>query len=499
MNAAERLLDDPRLATLFAALAKTGAETRVVGGAVRDALFGLPPHEIDLATTALPEAVMAAAQAAGLKGVPTGIEHGTVTIVVAGTPFEVTTLREDVQTDGRYAIVRFGGDFEQDARRRDFTVNALSLTPDGKLHDYTGGLKDLAERRIRFIGDAATRIREDYLRVLRFFRFNASHGEGGFDREGLHELILARDNLSRLSRERIRAEVVKLLPARRAPEIMRRDVAGRHHRGVARHGLSGAAGTARGFRGGAGRRKATPCFASPRSRVERRGHGSPARPAAPVERRTCAPCRRCADARSLHGRETPPPVSHLREMLFLAGSRAAADALALAFAESGASPDDPQWLEAASYLDETPAPVFPIKGADLIARGVAPGRQLGTVLKSLQAKWIRRRLPARSCGRAAIAGRCSAGKEIALSRELIPPLYGEGGPAERGRVGSGPITDIAAQTPPAVFDRRPPRGGEVWGSSESSGPNLARDRIPHLYGEGGPAKRVGWGPAPSRS
>ncbi len=198
MKAAQRLLDDPRLATLFAALAKTGAETRVVGGAVRDALLGLPPHEIDLATSALPEAVLNASRAAGLKGVPTGIEHGTVTIVIAGAPFEVTTLREDVETDGRFAKVRFGGDFEQDAKRRDFTINALSLSPDGEIHDYAGGLADIAARRIRFIGDAATRIREDYLRILRFFRFNASHGEGPFDREGLHESIVARENLSRL-------------------------------------------------------------------------------------------------------------------------------------------------------------------------------------------------------------------------------------------------------------------------------------------------------------
>jgi len=221
MTDAARLLDDPRLATLFAALAPTGAETRVIGGAVRDALYGLPPHEIDLATTALPDAVMRAAATAGIKAVPTGIAHGTVTLVVAGAPYEVTTLREDVETDGRFAKVRFGGDFEQDARRRDFTVNALSLPPDGKLHDYVGGLDDLAARRIRFIGDAATRIREDYLRVLRFFRFNASHGEGAFDRDGLHESILARAQLARLSRERVRAELLKLLVARRAPEVLR--------------------------------------------------------------------------------------------------------------------------------------------------------------------------------------------------------------------------------------------------------------------------------------
>lgn len=393
MNAAERLLDDPRLATLFSALARTGAETRVVGGAVRDALFGLPPHEIDLATTALPEAVLAAARAAGLKGVPTGIEHGTVTIVVAGTPFEVTTLREDVETDGRYAVVRFGGDFEQDARRRDFTVNALSLSPDGRLHDYTGGLKDIAERRIRFIGDAATRIREDYLRVLRFFRFNASHGEGGFDREGLHEAIVARDNLARLSRERIRAELIKLLPARRAPEIMRvmsqagiiEVLLGMGY--PARLERLAAFEAAQSKKGDAVLRLAafSVLIAEDADRLRDR-----------LRLSNDEQARLHAAARALlplHGRDAPPPVSHLREMLFLCGARAAADALALAFAESGASPDDPSWRAAATYLDETPAPVFPIKGADLLARGVSPGRELGATLKSLQSKWIRAGFP----------------------------------------------------------------------------------------------------------
>jgi tRNA nucleotidyltransferase/poly(A) polymerase len=390
---AERLLDDPRLATLFAALAPTGAETRVVGGAVRDALFGLPPHEIDLATTALPDTVLAAARAAGLKGVPTGIEHGTVTIVVAGAPFEVTTLREDVETDGRYAVVRFGGDFEQDARRRDFTVNALSLSPDGKLHDYVGGLKDIADKRIRFIGDAATRIREDYLRVLRFFRFNASHGAGALDREGLHESILARDHLARLSRERIRAEIVKLLPARRAGEIMRE----MSQAGVieallgmgfpARLERLAAFETARGRAGDAVLRLAAFSVLIEEDAERLRSR---------LRLYNDEHARLLAAARArvpLHGRDAPPPVSHLREMLFLCGSRAACDALALAFAESAAAPDDPEWLAAANYLDETPAPVFPIKGADLLARGVAPGRELGATLKALQANWIRAGFP----------------------------------------------------------------------------------------------------------
>ncbi len=393
MKGVERLLDDPRLATLFAALAKTGAETRVVGGAVRDALFGLEPHEIDLATTALPELVLEAARGSGLKGVPTGIEHGTVTIVVAGTPYEVTTLREDVETDGRYAIVRFGGSFEQDAKRRDFTVNALSLTPDGKLHDYTGGLQDIAARRIRFIGDAATRIREDYLRVLRFFRFNASHGEGGFDREGLHESILARENLARLSRERIRAEIIKLLPARRAPEVMR----AMSHAGIievllgmgypARLERLAAFEAARGKKPDAVLRLAAFSILITED-------GDRLRERLRLSNEETARLHGAAKTlAALHGIDAPPPVSHLREMLFLSGARAAGDALALAFAESGAAPDDRQWLEAARYLDETPAPTFPITGADLVARGLAPGRELGATLKALQAKWIRAGFP----------------------------------------------------------------------------------------------------------
>lgn len=393
MKNMRRLLDDPRLATVLAALAKTRAETRVVGGAVRDALMGFAPHEIDIATTALPDAVLAAAREAGLKAVPTGIEHGTVTIVVAGAPFEVTTLREDLETDGRYAKVRFGNDFEQDAKRRDFTVNALSLSPDGELHDYTGGLADLHARRIRFIGDAATRIREDYLRVLRFFRFNASHGDGAIDRDGLHEAILAREHLGRLSSERLRAELLKLLPAPRAPEIIRV----MSHAGIievilgmgypARLIRLAAFEKAQGKTPDAMLRLAAFAVATieDANRLRHRLRLSNDEYSRLVEAsRTCA---------ALHGIERPPPVSHLREMLFLCGSRTAADALALAFAESGAPPDDAQWLESARYLDETPAPAFPIRGADLIARGVAPGRNLGAALKTLQAKWIHAGFP----------------------------------------------------------------------------------------------------------
>src|SRR5215467_13409433 len=150
---------------------------------------------------------------AAWKTVPTGIEHGTVTVLIGGKPFEVTTLRRDVETYGRKAKVVFGRDWVADAMRRDFTINALSLSADGQLHDYVGGLADLTARRVRFIGDPAQRIAEDYLRILRFFRFHAAYAHGAPDPAGLHACIVARNGLRSLSRERVRAELMKLLVA----------------------------------------------------------------------------------------------------------------------------------------------------------------------------------------------------------------------------------------------------------------------------------------------
>src|SRR5205814_448523 len=152
-------------------------------------------------------------EAAGFKAVPTGIEHGTVTVVVDGRPFEVTTLREDVETFGRHAKVAFGRDWQRDAERRDFTMNALFLSRDGTVHDFVGGLADLEARRVRFIGDPSQRIAEDYLRILRFFRFHAWYGEGAPDASGLHACIAERAGIETLSRERIRTELLKLMVA----------------------------------------------------------------------------------------------------------------------------------------------------------------------------------------------------------------------------------------------------------------------------------------------
>src|SRR5258707_4272361 len=197
-------------------LSSNGEEARVVGGAVRNALLKIPTGDIDIATTALPDEVIRRAKAAGIKSVPTGIDHGTVTLVVDAQPFEVTTLREDTETFGRKAKVAFGRDWVGDAHRRDFTINALSVGPDGVVHDYVGGLDDIAARRVRFIGEAEQRIAEDYLRILRFFRIHAAYGAGEPDRAGYLACIAGRAGLATLSAERVRMEMLKLVVAQGA-------------------------------------------------------------------------------------------------------------------------------------------------------------------------------------------------------------------------------------------------------------------------------------------
>ena len=177
---------------VFDALSGEGVETRAVGGAVRNAFLKLPVAEVDLATTATPQEVIALAEKAGLKAVPTGIEHGTVTVIADGAPFEVTTLRRDVETFGRHAEVAFTRDWEADAKRRDFTLNALYADREGRVFDPLRGYDDLAAGRVRFIGDPAERIREDYLRILRFFRFNAYYGKGPLDEAGLKACVRER-------------------------------------------------------------------------------------------------------------------------------------------------------------------------------------------------------------------------------------------------------------------------------------------------------------------
>ena len=208
-------LTDPATRQVCAALTIDGAAAFFVGGCVRNALLGAPVSDLDIATDAPPETVIALAKRARIKAIPTGIEHGTVTLVQSGIPFEVTTFRKDVATDGRRAVVAFSTNIAEDAQRRDFTMNALYAAPDGTVVDPLNGLKDLNARKVRFIGDATARIREDYLRSLRYFRFHAWYGDHseGFDPEALSAIASNLDGLARLSKERVTAELLKLLSA----------------------------------------------------------------------------------------------------------------------------------------------------------------------------------------------------------------------------------------------------------------------------------------------
>lgn len=211
-------------ATLLGFLRVAG-DARPVGGCVRDSLLGQPPAQgagvdIDIATTLLPQRVVEVLGAAGVKTIPTGIAHGTVTAIHAGQAFEITTLRADVATDGRHASVRFDADWATDAARRDFTINAIYLCAEGQLYDPQGGVADLASRKVRFIGRAADRIAEDYLRILRFLRFSARFADD-LDEEGWLACVTARDGLTQLSRERIWAELGRIFRTQRAPMAIR--------------------------------------------------------------------------------------------------------------------------------------------------------------------------------------------------------------------------------------------------------------------------------------
>ncbi len=384
------LLADPGLARVLALLNGDGEQARVVGGAVRNALMGRPHTDHDVTTTAVPDVVVARARAAGLRTIPTGIAHGTVTVLAEGRPFEVTTLREDVETDGRHAVIRFGRDFEQDAMRRDFTINALSVDLAGRIHDYTGGLDDLAAERVRFIGDPATRIREDYLRTLRFFRFSAEYAGGALDPDGLAATVVERDGLARLSRERVRQELLKLVAARRAPEA----VAAMSEAGLLGPLLTGVPQPRRLARlvaiapeAGALPRLAALGVIVPEDAERLRemlklSNAEEARLEAAAE----------VLAR-LHGGVEPPSPRLLRELLFDRGRTGADDGVLLAWTESGAPVDDAGWAAARRFLADTPEPRLPFSGSDLIARGIPAGKPLGAALKRLQAAWIRAGFP----------------------------------------------------------------------------------------------------------
>ena len=380
-------LAEPDLARVLALLNPPGEETRVVGGAVRGALIGLAPSDFDLATTLLPDAVMQLAESARLRAIPTGIAHGTVTLVAGGQAFEVTTLREDIASDGRHAKVRFGRSFVADALRRDFTINALSVSPDGRLHDYTGGQADLAARRVRFIGDPARRIAEDFLRALRFFRFHAAFGAGEPDAAALAAILQARQGLPGLSRERVRMELFKLLSAPGAAGAAQA-MSDMDIFGILLGGVTAPARLARLM---------VPGGADPLLRLaalalwtgedaERLGERLR------LSRLETAHLAEIAAVRAAwHGAAQPPGVADLQRLLLLHGHSATADGLALVQAEGFGQAGS--WPQAFALLASLPRPRLPFSGADLRQRGIEAGPKMGAMLKTLQARWIRAGFP----------------------------------------------------------------------------------------------------------
>ena len=392
MTTAKRRLDVPwlrdgPLAGVLAVLDREGEEARVVGGAVRNTLLGEPLEDFDIATTALPQVVVRRVEQAGFKAMPTGIEHGTVTVVADGRGFEVTTLRQDVETYGRHAKVAFGRDWRRDAERRDFTMNALFLARDGTIYDYVGGLADIERRRVRFIGDAGRRIGEDYLRILRFFRFHAAYGHGGLpDPEGVHACIVARAGLETLSRERVRAEMLKLVLTRHAVPT----IAVMTEAGILDMVLGG-----------------VPLLASLSNMIKLEARLSLAPD--PVRRLSALGVFVVEDAERLRERLRLANAEYerlasmaqawwrvtaglserdARAAIYRLGPERYLDRVLLAWSRAPEGAADRSWHALATLPARWSAPVFPLKAADFIARGVERGPQLGAALRAAETAWI---------------------------------------------------------------------------------------------------------------
>ncbi|HOV03740.1 MAG TPA: CCA tRNA nucleotidyltransferase [Kaistiaceae bacterium] len=384
--AGEPWFRDPDLVAVLAALDGDGEEVRIVGGAVRNALMGVPIGDIDIATTATPDVVTRRAVAAGLKAVPTGIEHGTVTVVSGRHAFEVTTLRQDVETHGRHATVVFGRDWVADAHRRDFAMNALYLDRTGHVFDPVGGYADILVRRVRFIGDAATRISEDYLRILRFFRFHAAYGEGDPDRPGLLAAIRLRAGLRVLSAERIGVETRRLVTARRAPETIEvmaeAGILEIVFAGVVRIGAFArlrAIADANGVPASPGRALAVAgCF------VEEDGE----RIADRLRLKNADREEMVSAVRLARAVRRDMPAEGVRALLYRAGRERVGDAVLAAWAFSGDGPQDAGWRALLDMARREAVPVFAIKGADALDLGMKPGRGVGRLIAALEAWWI---------------------------------------------------------------------------------------------------------------
>ena len=376
-------LTRPETQRVLTALTAAGHGARAVGGCVRNALMGLPVTDIDVATTALPAQTQEIARAAGMAAIPTGIEHGTITVVANHVPFEVTTLRRDVATDGRRAVVAFTADWAEDAARRDFTMNALYCDGRGQVFDPLGGYADLVARRVRFIGDPHERIREDYLRILRFFRFHATYGVGVLDADGGRACVQLRAGLRLLSAERVGAEIMKLLVAERAVEAVR----AMFDLGLLVDVLGGVPRLAR-FERLVTLEQALGCVPDAGLRL------------AALAVHDVHDCHRLETRLRLSGEQRKPLIlaapkleltlsgRDARIALFWLERDAYRHSLLLRWAQSGAPSEDARWRHLWAIPDVSPVPPFPLLGRDLVTLGLAPGPKVGEVLRELQQHWI---------------------------------------------------------------------------------------------------------------
>jgi poly(A) polymerase len=360
--------------------------SRFVGGCVRNAVMGKPADDIDIATQLLPQQTIAAAQDAGLGAHPTGIDHGTVTLVCQGRPFEVTTLRRDVSTDGRRASVAFTEDWVEDAQRRDFTLNALYADRQGVLFDPIGtGVEDALAGRVRFIGDADRRIAEDYLRILRFFRFSAWYGRGVLDKTGLLACQRGVPGMAQLSAERVWKELKKLLAAsdpRGALDGMTSvgaheavwPMAGRLDRVNALIGLE-----AEAFLPADPLRRvaaALPDLSATQSFCLRMKASSDERE------------RLCAAQKSVGRIVSHMSLREMRRTLYRLGAEAFLDQAALAWADDRREKTTPQWRALTALAQGWKRPVFPLNGAQVLAAGAPAGPLVGEVLREVEEWWI---------------------------------------------------------------------------------------------------------------
>jgi poly(A) polymerase len=378
-------LNAPETRAVMDVLTRDGGAARFVGGCVRNALLGVAVEDIDIATPLVPDEVTRRLVAAGMQAVPTGIEHGTITAVTNKTPFEITTLRRDVSTDGRRATVAFSTDWAEDAQRRDFTMNALYADGAGQVVDLVGGIADLNARRVRFIGDPARRIAEDYLRILRLFRFHAWYGKGEIDADGVRACAAAKAEIKTLSGERIQKEMLKLLAADDPVPVMRAMAAS----GVLSVVLPGqhkferferlCRDDADAFFEGDGLLRLGALL----------GGEQQANEAAQWWRLSNADRDRLEEMLAIPVKVVSYlSIPEVQRMLYRYGPRRFKDWARLKWAEDAKTSNVYQWRALLALADSWVRPVFPLKGPDVMAAGVPQGPLVGKVLAEVEDWWI---------------------------------------------------------------------------------------------------------------